>query len=66
MKALISIEDTPKGVVCRAYWGSNDCTDKPDESVAMMTMANLTETIKRMARIGAVRLDKEIQYDQRS
>ncbi len=66
MKALIQIEDTPQGVRCRAFWGSNDCTDKPDESVAMMTMANLTETIKYMARWGAVKLEKEIQYDQRS
>jgi len=64
MKALLSIEDTPKGVRCRAFWGSNDCTDKPDESVSMMILANLSENIKHMARYGAVRLEKEETHDQ--
>jgi hypothetical protein len=64
MKALLTIEDTPQGVRCKAYWGSNDCTDKPDESVSMMVMANLTETIKLMARNGAVKLEKEEAHDQ--
>lgn len=65
MKALLSIEDTPQGVRCRAFWGDNDCADNPDHSVSMMVLANLSEIIKQMARHGAVRLEKETD-DQRS
>lgn len=64
MKALLALEDTPKGVHCRVYWQGNDCTDKPDESVSMMVMTNLTQVIRHMVQCGAVKLEMETTYDQ--
>ena len=66
MKGALILEDTPKGVFARVVWQTNDCTDHIPDSLTMMLLANLTEQIRTMARVGAVRCDIKELHDQRS
>lgn len=59
MKAYLILNDTPKGVDVEVRWEGSGLTDHLETSLSMNLMANLVEDIRKMARVGAIRLEKE-------
>lgn len=59
MKTYLILEDTHKGVDVEVRWESSGLTDHLETSLSMNLMANLVEDIRKMAKVGAIRLEKE-------
>lgn len=59
MKAYLILEDTHKGVDVEVRWEGSGLTDNLHQSLSMNLLANLVEDIRKMAKVGAIRLEKE-------
>jgi hypothetical protein len=59
MKTCLILEDSPKGIIAKLLWQSNDFQDHLPDSIAMHLMAQFVQTIEAQEKVGAVRLYRE-------
>ena len=59
MRTALILEDTPEGLKPKLVWQVNGFQDHLHDSIAMHLMAQFTETIRQMERLGTLRVAKE-------
>lgn len=59
MKFVLVIEDTTKGIRCKAAYNPNDILDGLEQSVAAKVVANFSAMLKELEAAGALYVEKE-------
>lgn len=59
MKTCLFLEDTPAGLKAKLIWQPSGHQDHAAESIAMLTMSNLSLFIKDMENQGLLKIAKE-------
>ncbi len=59
MKFIIVVEDTERGIRCKAAYNPNDITDHMADSIAAKTVANWAEHLKGLEAQGLLYVEKE-------
>ena len=59
MKAILILQDTPKGIYPEIRWRGNGCCDNPMDSVSMHLITTFVKQFEELAKAGAIYLDKQ-------
>ena len=59
MKFILVIEDTTRGIRCKAAYNPNDVTDHLAESIAAKTVANFSESLRELEKLGLLYVEKD-------
>ncbi len=59
MKFILVIEDTERGIRCKAAFNQNEVNDNMDQSIAAKTVANWANHLKELEAQGLLYVEKE-------
>lgn len=59
MKFILVIEDTERGIRCKAAYNSNDIADGLETSLSAKVVANFSAMLKELEEAGALFVEKE-------